>query len=114
MSRRGPMNMAIFEGIMDAEFFTTELLENNVLPFIRRILPDSHRFVQDNGRAREGTNEQAKTFWTLRFRKKMTDGKHLICTFVVIINFLFCCTMISAASISVTVSTDDLQIYLRR
>ena len=35
----GPMYIEIFEGIMDAEFFTTALIENNVMPFIRQTFP---------------------------------------------------------------------------
>ena len=69
ISRRGPMNIVIFEGIMNAEFFTTELLENNILPFIQRTFPDHHRFVQDNDpkhtsrRAREFMEANDINWW---------------------------------------------------
>ena len=69
ISRRGPMNIVIFKGIMNAEFFTTELLENNILPFIQRTFPDHHRFVQNNDpkhtsrRAREFMEANDINWW---------------------------------------------------
>ena len=69
ISRRGPMNIVIFEGIMDAEFFTTSLIESNVVPFIRQTFPDSHRFVQDNDpkhtskRAKNSMRENEVNWW---------------------------------------------------
>lgn len=69
ISRRGPMNLVIFEGIMDAEFFTSELLEGNVVPYIRQTFPDSHRFMQDNDpkhtskRAKESMTNNGVNWW---------------------------------------------------
>ena len=37
----------IFEGIMDADGYVS-ILEGALLPFLRDIYPDGHRFVQDN------------------------------------------------------------------
>ena len=48
ISKRGPTKLIIFEGIMDAEFYVSEILLNGLLPFIRDTFPDSHRFQQDN------------------------------------------------------------------
>lgn len=44
---RGAASLAIFEGIMDSEFYQ-RVLEENLLPFIRTVYPDGHRFQQDN------------------------------------------------------------------
>ena len=38
----------VFEGIMDAEFYVTEILSDGLLPFVRETFPDGHRFQQDN------------------------------------------------------------------
>ena len=48
ISKRGPTELMVFEGIMDAQFYVSEILSNGLLPFIRRIFPDGHRFQQDN------------------------------------------------------------------
>ena len=69
ISRRGAMNPVIFEGIMDAEFFTNEILENNVVPFVRQAFPESHRFMQDKDpkhtskRARECMENNNINWW---------------------------------------------------
>lgn len=34
ISKRGPTRLMIFEGIMDAEFYVTEILTNGLLPFV--------------------------------------------------------------------------------
>ena len=47
ISRRGPTPIAIFEGIMDADFYVS-MLRTHLLPFIRNTFPESHRFMQDN------------------------------------------------------------------
>ena len=48
ISKRGPTELMVFEGIMDAQFYVSEILSNGLLPFIRRTFPDGHRFQQDN------------------------------------------------------------------
>ena len=48
ISKQGPTELMVFEGIMDAQFYVSEILSNGLLPFIRRIFPDGHRFQQDN------------------------------------------------------------------
>ena len=48
ISKRGPTGLIIFDGIMDAEFYVSEILSNGLLPFIRDTFPDGHRFQQDN------------------------------------------------------------------
>jgi transposase len=47
ISRRGATALAIFEGIMDSEFYQN-ILRDHLLPFIKEIYPDGHRFQQDN------------------------------------------------------------------
>ena len=44
---RGRTGICIFEGIMDADGYVS-ILEGALLPFLRDIYPDGHRFVQDN------------------------------------------------------------------
>lgn len=60
ISKRGPSPLLIFEGIMDAKFFTENILGNVLLPFIRHNFPDGHRFQQDNDP--KHTSRRAKTF----------------------------------------------------
>jgi hypothetical protein len=48
ISRRGTTQIAIFQGIMEKTFFTTEILDNRALSFICSVYPDGHRFQQDN------------------------------------------------------------------
>ena len=48
ISARGATKICIFQGIMDAEFYT-RILERYLLPFIRDKFPEgTHRFMQDN------------------------------------------------------------------
>ena len=47
ISLKGPTDIIIFEGIMDAPLFV-EILKVGLLPFIRDKFPESHRFMQDN------------------------------------------------------------------
>ena len=44
---RGRTGVCIFEGIMDADG-DVSILEQALLPFLRDVYPDGHRFVQDN------------------------------------------------------------------
>jgi len=46
ISKNGPTELVIFEGIMDAVLYC-QILETSLLPFIRNTLP-AHRFQQDN------------------------------------------------------------------
>ena len=48
ISKRGPTMLLIFEGVMKANFYVTQILTNGLLPFIRETFPDGHRFQQDN------------------------------------------------------------------
>ena len=48
ISKRGPTELIIFEGVMDAEFYVSQILTNGLLPFIRQTFPDGHRFQRDN------------------------------------------------------------------
>ena len=47
ISRRGRTEICVFEGIMD-RFLYTSILEKTLLPFVQRICPASHHFIQDN------------------------------------------------------------------
>lgn len=48
ISKRGPTKLMVFEGIMDAEFYFTEILSDGLLLFVRETFPDGHHFQQDN------------------------------------------------------------------
>lgn len=47
ISRRGRTAICVFEGIMDRYLFT-DILRQTLVPFIREVYPDQHRFMQDN------------------------------------------------------------------
>lgn len=47
ISRQGRTEICVFDGIMDRYLYTS-ILENALVPFVRRIFPASHRFMQDN------------------------------------------------------------------
>ena len=47
ISCRGATGICIFDGIMNATLYT-QILEKTLLPFIRKVYPDGHRFQQDN------------------------------------------------------------------
>ena len=46
-SRKGPTQICIFEGTMDATLYTN-ILHDTLLPFLNKIYPEHHRFMQDN------------------------------------------------------------------
>lgn len=48
ISRRGPTKLLCFDGIMKSEFYTSEILGNTLLPFLRSTYSDGHRFQQNN------------------------------------------------------------------
>ena len=47
ISKRGATGVCIFDGIMDAQVYT-RILETYLIPFIRDVYPNGHRFMQDN------------------------------------------------------------------
>ena len=44
ISFRGRTGICIFEGIMDGDMFV-DILDRTLIPFIREVYPDGHRFV---------------------------------------------------------------------
>ena len=48
ISKGGSTELIMFEGIMDAQFYVSEILTNGLLPFNRTTFPNGHRFKQDN------------------------------------------------------------------
>lgn len=47
ISKRGRTGICIFDGIMKKELFVS-ILEGTLLPFIKDVYPDGHKFMQDN------------------------------------------------------------------
>ena len=48
ISKWGASPIVLFDGIMSEKFYTEEIPEKTLLPFIRAVFPDGHRFQQDN------------------------------------------------------------------
>lgn len=47
ISKKGATPICIFDGTMDAVLFTS-ILDRTLLPFLKSVFPDQHRFMQDN------------------------------------------------------------------
>ena len=68
ISHRGRTTLCIFEGKMNAPLFIS-ILKKSLVPFIRDVYPDGHRFVQDNDpkhcskRAQKFYAEQGINWW---------------------------------------------------
>ena len=60
ISMRGRTGICIFDGVMDAELYLT-ILRQTLLPFLREVYPDGHRFMQDNDP--NHTSRRAATFF---------------------------------------------------
>ena len=48
ISKRGATPVLIFTGIMQKEFYVTEIMQDVLVPFTWRAFPDGYRFQQDN------------------------------------------------------------------
>ena len=57
----GPQILPVLTGIMESEFFVSEILKKHLEPFLALVYPDGHRFMQNNDlkhtskRAKEST-----------------------------------------------------------
>jgi hypothetical protein len=47
ISKRGRTGICVFEGIMNAVLFV-DILDKMLVPFIERVYPEGHTFMQDN------------------------------------------------------------------
>ena len=47
ISNKGATSICIFEGKMNAALYV-DILESNLIPFIKEVMPEKHRFMQDN------------------------------------------------------------------
>ena len=59
ISVRGPTQICIFEGIMDAVLYT-EILEKTLLSFIQNVFPEGHKLMADNDP--KHTSRHARSF----------------------------------------------------
>ena len=68
LSMRGRTGICIFEGIMKKELYI-QILEQTLLPFIRDVYPEGHRFMADNdpkhtsGAAQQFLDEMGIVWW---------------------------------------------------
>ena len=47
ISLRGRTGVCVFDGIMDASMYVS-ILRETLVPFLREVYPEGHRFMQDN------------------------------------------------------------------
>ena len=59
--KKGATPILIFSGIMRADFYCEEILAKTLLPFIKNVYLESHRFMQDNDS--KHTNNKAKQWF---------------------------------------------------
>ena len=68
ISCRGPTAICTFEGILRTDGYIA-ILERSLLPFLRAVYPDGHKFVQDNdpkhtaARTRQWLEDNAVNWW---------------------------------------------------
>ena len=69
ITKQGACPLLIFSGIMDADFYCSEILKKTLYPFIKKEFGSDHRFMQDNDpkhtsrKASETMDEQGINWW---------------------------------------------------
>lgn len=48
ISKRGASPILVFTGIMEKTYYSSSIVKDTLVPFVKSVFPDGHRFMQDN------------------------------------------------------------------